>query len=91
MQYVLLNNNVVSEVIPEINPKFPDIPISERYTVDFIAKLKPISDEIEVGQNYVYDSESETFIAPEKYEPVETTMKIADLMAVYQEGVESIG
>ena len=91
MQYVLLNNNVVYEVIPEIDPIFPEVLITDRYAADFIAKLMPVADEIEVGQNYVYDSESKIFIAPEKYEPVETMMKIADLMAAYQKGVDSIG
>lgn len=67
--YILLNNNTVSEIIPDIDPVFPGIPIGSRYTAKFVAQLLHVEDDVEVQQNWVYDPESGVFSEPP--EPVE--------------------
>lgn len=69
--YILLNNNTVSEIIPDIDPVFPGIPIENRYTAKFVAQLLHVADDVEVKQNWVYDPESGVFSEPPEPEPVE--------------------
>jgi|GEM_PF-2288421 len=53
--YILLENSAVKEIIPDFDPVFPGIPITERYAPDFVKKLICVSDDTEVGQNWTYD------------------------------------
>lgn len=89
--YILLRDNTVSEIIPDINPVFPGIPIEDRYAPDFIAQLIHIQDNTEVYQNDIYDPETGMFSAPVPLEPSEeiVTMSETDLQTAYREGVES--
>ena len=64
--YVNLNeNNEVIEIISDIDPVFPDVPITERYPPDFIETLIYVDDNANVGCGMVYDKEAETFTYPE--------------------------
>lgn len=67
--YIFLNDNIVSEIIPDEDPIFPGIPIEQRYAPDFVEKLLHIDDSTEVEQNWVYNSETSAFSAPDP-EPV---------------------
>ncbi len=63
--YVLLSSqNIVAELIPDENPIFPGIPVEERYAPDFVARLKHVSDDTEVEQNWAYDPDTGTFAPP---------------------------
>lgn len=59
--YVRLDGSVVMEIIPDIDPAFPDVPIGERYPADFIAELMHIEDGTEVEVSMVYNSETDSF------------------------------
>lgn len=70
MKYIRLNkSNVVMEIIPGEDSRFPGIPIEKRYSTDFIAALIQTADETEVEQNWVYDPETQTFSEPPTPEP----------------------
>lgn len=70
MKYIRINSkNVVMEIIPGENSRFPGIPIEQRYSVDFIANLIQISDETPVEQNWIYNPDDQTFFAPPPPEP----------------------
>lgn len=70
MKYIRLDSkNSVMEIIPDEDPIFPGIPIEQRHTAEFIATLVPVEDETEVEQNWVYDSETQTFDEPSAPEP----------------------
>lgn len=62
--YVRLHENIVIELIPDIDPVFPGVPIGERYTPEFTASLLHIPDDTEVEQNWVYDVDSQSFRNP---------------------------
>lgn len=63
--YILLSNeNTVAEIIPDENPIFPGIPVSERYAPDFVARLRHFPDGTPVEQNWVYDEDTDTFAPP---------------------------
>lgn len=65
MKYIYLNDDsTVREIISEINPAFPNVPISERYTPAFVEKLMPVEDVVEAEQNWIYDPETYTFSPP---------------------------
>ena len=51
--YILLEDNKVKEIIPDIDPIFPGIPIEERYTAEFVASLLHVEDETVVEQNWI--------------------------------------
>nr|DAT53077.1 MAG TPA: hypothetical protein [Caudoviricetes sp.] len=100
--YILLSeSNYVAELIPDENPIFPGIPIEQRYTPDFVAKLLHVADDTAVKQNQVYDPETGTFSdppvpelvpEPEPSEPISEPEYIstADLDAAYMEGVNGV-
>lgn len=68
--YILLTNNIVTEIIPDENPVFPGVSIAQRYPADFVAGLLYVADDTEVAQNWMYDSETQTFSEPPAPEPV---------------------
>lgn len=53
--YVYLVNNVAYELIPEINPTFPNIPIEDRYSAEFLSHC--VQTDEEVQQGYIYEGE----------------------------------
>ena len=61
----LSENNEVVELIPDIDPVFPDVPIAERYPTDFIETLIYVGNNANVKCGMVYDKEAETFAYPE--------------------------
>lgn len=70
MKYIRLNaSNVVMEIIPGEDSRFPGIPIEQRYSADFIAALIQTADETEVEQNWVYNPDDQTFSEPPAPEP----------------------
>ena len=87
--YILLEENKVREIIPDIDPIFPGIPIEERYTAEFVASLLHVEDGTEVRQNWIYDPETETFSVPPKPEPKPEPEMISasELDASCREGV----
>lgn len=89
--YILLDKGKVREIIPDIAPMFPGIPIEARYTAEFVASLLHVEEGTKVQQNWIYDPETETFSAPPKPEPKPEPEMIStsELDAEYQEGVNS--
>lgn len=84
MKYIRLEKDVVAEIIPEFNPLFPSVPVSERYPKEFVKKLIETADEtaVYVGMKRKEDG---TYIVPEtlimpKYSTLdeEKTAKIAE-------------
>lgn len=67
--YILLNNNTVKEIIPDINPDLPGVPIEKRYPAAFVAELIHADDSADIRQGYVYDPETGAFAEPEYVEP----------------------
>ena len=50
MKYVYLQDSVVHEIIPEYAPEFPNIPITARYTAEFLSHCVAVEDDMEVEQ-----------------------------------------
>lgn len=68
--YILLGGkNTVAEIIPDINPIFPGVPIHERYAPDFVEQLIHVPDGTAVEQNWEYDAATGTFSEPKPVEP----------------------
>ena len=67
MKYVYATDGIVREIISEINPTFPDIPIEERYTADFLDRCIVVNDDTEVDQNWI--CEGGGFTPPPEPEP----------------------
>ena len=72
-QYIYLQNNVACEFIPEENPLFPGVPISERYAPDFLALcLRRSTEQITaegIKPGMVYDEATDSFAWPPEPEP----------------------
>lgn len=64
MKYLRMEDNRVLEIIPEFDPVFPNIPLDQRYAPDFISRLLPVEDNVEVEQNWLYSAEEQTFTPP---------------------------
>lgn len=78
--YILLDEKgAVLEIIPDVDPVFPEIPIEERYAPGFVSRLVHAPDDAEVKQHWLYDRESGAFhpaaIAPASGSKEESTTK----------------
>lgn len=62
--YILIESNTVREIIPDIDPVFPGVPIEERYAPDFVSRLIHVPDDTPVDQNWLYDPETGKFSEP---------------------------
>lgn len=63
--YLLMNNNVLSEMIPELTDTFPGIPAVERYTLELLAQCvkRDSLEGVELGMTY--DPEHDIFFWPD--------------------------
>ena len=64
MKYVFLIDNMAREIIPEINPNFPDLPITARYTPEFLSQCVAVDDNEDVQICDIYDPETGKFSKP---------------------------
>ena len=64
MFYVRLENNAVQENIPQFDPSFPEVPIEQRYTNDFLVQCILWEELIPLG--WIYDEENKKFFDPEE-------------------------
>lgn len=62
--YIHLINNIVTQLIPDIDPVFPDVPISKRYTESFVDKLIHVEDDANVRIGMKYDASTGNFNFP---------------------------
>ena len=62
--YVRLNQNIVKEIIPDINPTFPGVPIEKRYPESFLKTCIHVEDDTVVRTGMVYNPEDNSFSVP---------------------------
>lgn len=62
--YIKFENGLVSEIIPDIDPTFHDVPIGERYPAEFVSELKYFADDTEVEYGMEYNEETGGFEYP---------------------------
>lgn len=74
MYYVQLRDQVAVELIPEVDPMFPGVPITERFSKDFLDKC--VTSDTEVTMGYIYDPVGKKFNAPTIVTPEEPTPTI---------------
>ena len=73
-KYIYLNNlNVVWEILDEFSPDFPNIPIQNRYSKEFLNQCLIIDEEefnsLNITLNMIYNKETNTFSYPELFVP----------------------
>lgn len=104
-KYLYINaDNILSEIIPDFDPVFPEIPVTERYAPDFLVQCVERTDEqissegIELGM--LYDADTDTFTAaptpgpepgpgPEPEPGSGYTITEEEVNAAYKEGVNN--
>ena len=60
--YVLLDENLrVKELIPDVNPVFPEVPITERYAKQFVDSLIYVDDDVNIAQGYAFNEDTKTW------------------------------
>ena len=69
MIYARVENGVVMELIPAVEPAFPEIPIEQRFHESIIAQLVAVPEDASVEQNWTFDGETGVFAAPIESEP----------------------
>lgn len=63
--YVYIIDNKVRELIPDIDPSFPNIDISERYPSDMLEKCIHLKDDSDIEPGMIYDPETADFYKPD--------------------------
>lgn len=68
MYYIQLNKNQVMQIIPEEDPIFPGVPITDRYAQDFLDQciIQKNADEVRCGM--IYDPKTGIFAEPSRPE-----------------------
>lgn len=69
MKYIQLDGKTVTNIIPEFDPDFPGVPISDRFTAAYIDELIPVQDDKEVTTGLIY--EDGEFKEPPEPEPTD--------------------
>jgi hypothetical protein len=79
MVFAKIEKTIVTEIIPEFDPTFPNVPVGERYPADVIKKLVAVEDEESVHVGMVYDASTREFSEPEQpeIEPVPANLDAA--------------
>ena len=83
--YLKLNGNIVTEIIPDIDPVFPNVSIEERFPPEYVSELIHADDGAEIYCGMEYNSETGEFVFPESSpseiipveEPVEDTAGVS--------------
>ena len=66
MKYIYIDsNNTVGAIIPAKDANFPDVPIEQRYTKEFLSQCVVVEDAVEVVSGMSYDEETKKFFMPE--------------------------
>lgn len=64
-----LDGNTVGAIVNEVDPSFPDIPITERYSEEFLEECIQVAEEdfeaLGIRTGMVYDFETGEFSEPE--------------------------
>lgn len=79
MRYVRMTNSKVVEIIHDPSPAFPGVPLSRRYSSNFLASLIPVGDDVEVQPGWAYDPETGRYEEPQQEaaeEAEETGMRL---------------
>ncbi|MGN1119538.1 MAG: hypothetical protein ACI4Q4_04215 [Oscillospiraceae bacterium] len=63
--YAYIIDKIVKEVIPDIDPVFPDVDIKERYPADMLAKCVHVADDADVRVGMIYNADTGEFKEPE--------------------------
>ncbi len=65
MQYVVLDSRGrAQEVLLQEDPLFPNVPLEERYSMEFLNQCLQVPDSVDIILGNVWDSENGKFIAP---------------------------
>lgn len=68
MKYVYIDNSrIVTEVIPDYVPEFPDIPVTKRYSKEFLSHCLEVNDSVNVESGMEYLPLQNVFTEPIKY------------------------
>ena len=83
MKYIKLSSeNVVIEILPEFDSTFPNIPITKRYTQDFLSELIKVDENTNVENGWVYDATANTF--SEYTEPVDKITELENQVRILE-------
>jgi hypothetical protein len=63
-RYAYCPNNIVLELIPEFDENFPSIPITRRYSKEFLELCVFVPENTRVESGWIYDPETNTFSEP---------------------------
>jgi len=82
MYYIQLKNQIAVELIPEFDPTFPDVPVTERFSKDFLNQCVTFDEEVPMG--YIYDPVNKKFNPPTIVTPEEPTLPQAPAMTTQE-------
>ena len=54
MKYVFVQDSIVGAVIPEKDPMFPSVPISKRYSAEFLSSCAAVKNSVAVEIGWLY-------------------------------------
>ena len=66
MKYIEMASDgfTVKKIFSEFDPTFPNIPITSRFSKDFLDTCMVVEEDLEVEEGYVYNKETNTFSKP---------------------------
>ena len=88
--YLKLDNGKVCVVIPEINPAFPDVPITSRYPASYLAGLMHVKEDTVVSLGWTFNGSTFEPAAEPEPEPELENPAFEEGEAAYVEGVNSL-
>ena len=76
MFYIFINGNQAVESIPEFDPVFPGVQVTERYAADFLSKC--VTSPTAIPDGWTYDPTTGEFSEPPAPEPLTDMPRVLD-------------
>lgn len=76
MKYIYLHDGKSAhEIQPDNNPDFPDVPINERFSREYLSRCIVVDDDAEVQLGWIYEKETGTFNEPDISNTIEVNIE----------------
>lgn len=70
MKYIYIDANGYSSIeVLDNDPAFPGIPVTDRYSTEYLAQCVAVEDDVDVMLGSTYDAETGQFTPPDHSEP----------------------
>lgn len=89
-KYLVMNDNIVVEIIPEYTDIFPGVPANQRYSAEFLSRCIAVDENIQVEVGQMYNGTTGEITTPPVIEIQEPEAPPPNMMEVFDEKIRNL-